>query len=65
MSVYDPNVCIYVTQLLPTFGLPVKCQALVDVRNLLNQTNGVESDRTQLIAARAQRSVRGALSFQW
>jgi hypothetical protein len=65
MSVYDPNVSIYVTQLLPSFGLPVKCQALVDVRNLLNQTTGVEGDYTQLIAARTQRSVRGALSFQW
>ncbi len=65
MSVYDPNLSIYITQLLPTFGLPVKCQALVDVRNLLNQTTGVENDRAQLIAARLQRSVRGAISFQW
>ncbi|HEX4948270.1 MAG TPA: carboxypeptidase-like regulatory domain-containing protein [Blastocatellia bacterium] len=65
MSVYDPNVSIYVTQALPTFGLPVKCQALVDVRNLLNQTVGVESETAQLIAARSQRSVRGAISFQW
>lgn len=65
MSVYDPNVSIYITQLLPSFGLPVKCQALVDVRNLLNQTNGVENDRAQLIAARLQRSVRGAISIQW
>lgn len=65
MSVYDPNVSIYMTQLLPTFGLPVKCQALVDVRNLLNQTTGVENDRAQLLAARLQRSVRGAISFQW
>jgi hypothetical protein len=65
MSVYDPNVSIYVTQALPTFGLPVKCQALVDMRNLLNQTIGVESDTAQLIAARSQRSVRGAISFQW
>ncbi len=65
MSVYDPNVSIYVTQALPTFGLPVKCQALLDVRNLLNQTTGIESDTAQLIAARSQRSVRGAISFQW
>jgi hypothetical protein len=65
MSVYDPNVSIYVTQALPTFGLPVKCQALVDVRNLLNQTIGLDSDSAQLIAVRSQRSVRGAISFQW
>ena len=65
MSVYDPNISIYVTQALPTFGLPVKCQALIDVRNLLNQPMGIESETTQLIAARSQRSVRGAISFQW
>lgn len=65
MSVYDPNVSIYVTQLLPSFGLPVKCQALVDVRNLLNQTTGIENERAQLLAARLQRSVRGAISIQW
>lgn len=65
MSVYDPNVSIYVTQLLPSFGLPVRCQALVDVRNLLNQSTGVENERAQLLAARLQRSVRGAISIQW
>ena len=65
MSVYDPNLSIYVTQTLPTFGLPVKCQALVDMRNLFNQTNGIISEKTQLVAASTQRSVRGAISFQW
>ncbi len=65
MSVYDPNISVYITQALPTFGLPVKCQALIDVRNLLNQTTGIENDTTQLLAARSQRSVRGAISFQW
>ena len=65
MGVYDPNLSIYVTQALPNFGLPVKCQALIDVRNLLNQMNGVEGENIQLVAARSQRSVRGAISFRW
>jgi hypothetical protein len=65
MGVYDPNLSIYVTQALPNFGLPVKCQALIDVRNLLNQMNGVEGENVQLVAARSQRSVRGAISFRW
>ena len=65
MGVYDPNLSIYVTQALPNFGLPVKCQALIDVRNLLNQLNGVEGENVQLVAARSQRSVRGAISFRW
>ena len=65
MGVYDPNLSIYVTQALPNFGLPVKCQALIDMRNLLNQMNGVENENVQLVAARSQRSVRGAISFRW
>ncbi|MCI0336722.1 MAG: carboxypeptidase-like regulatory domain-containing protein, partial [Acidobacteria bacterium] len=65
LSVYDPNINVYVTQDLPNFGLPVRWQALVDVRNLLDQTNGVEDGMTYLIAARTRRTVRGGLSFRW
>ena len=65
MSVYDPNINIYVTQELPSFGLPLRWEALVDLRNLLNQSLGVEDGTAQIIAARAQRSVRGGLAFRW
>jgi hypothetical protein len=65
MSVYDPNINIYVTQDLPSFGLPVRWQAMVDVRNLLDQLNGVEDGTAQLIATRSRRSVRGGIAFRW
>ena len=65
MNVYDPNVSIYVTQNLPTFGLPFRCQAIVDVRNLLNQSAGTDDGLTQLVAARSQRTVRGGIAFRW
>jgi hypothetical protein len=65
MSVYDPNINIYVTQDLPNFGLPLRWQALVDIRNLLDQSNGVEDGMVQLIAARTRRTVRGGLAFRW
>jgi len=68
MSVYDPNINIYVTQELPNFGLPVRWQALVDVRNLLDQVNGApggEDGRMQLVSARTRRIVRGGLAFRW
>lgn len=65
MSVYDPNINIYVTQELPSFGLPLRWEALVDVRNLLNQSLGVEDGTAQIVAARAQRTVRGGLAFRW
>lgn len=65
MSVYDPNISIYVTQELPSFGLPVRCQVIADIRNLLNQTQGVEDARALLVAARTQRTVRGGIAFNW
>jgi hypothetical protein len=65
MIVYDPNINVYVTQELPSFGLPMRWQALVDVRNLLNQALGVEDGVVQLASMRARRTVRGGLAFRW
>jgi hypothetical protein len=65
MSVYDPNINVYVTQELPSFGLPMRWEALVDIRNLLNQALGVEDGVVQLASMRARRTVRGGLAFRW
>ncbi len=65
MSVYDPNINIYVAQDLPNFGLPVRWQAIVDLRNLLDQNKGIEDGSVQLISATTRRTVRGGLSFRW
>ncbi len=65
LSVYDPNINIYVTQELPNLGLPFRWQALVDIRNLLNQLNGVDDGTVQLVSARSYRTVRGGVSFRW
>jgi hypothetical protein len=65
MSVYDPNINIYVTQELPNFGLPVRWEAIVDVRNLFDEASGVDDGAFQLVAARTRRTVRGGLAFRW
>src|SRR5262245_32198560 len=65
MSVYDPNINVYVTQELPSFGLPVRWEALVDVRNLLNRALGAEEGGAQLASMRALRTLRGGLAFRW
>ncbi|HEX5085219.1 MAG TPA: carboxypeptidase regulatory-like domain-containing protein [Blastocatellia bacterium] len=65
MSVYDPNINVYVTQELPNIGLPGRWEAVVDVRNLLNQALGVEEGGLQLARARMRRTVRGGLAFRW
>ena len=65
MSVYDPNINIYVTQDLPNLGLPFRWQALVDMRNLLNQSLGVDDGSIQLVSSRSCRTVRGGVAFRW
>jgi hypothetical protein len=65
MSVYDPNINVYVTQELPTFGLPWRWQAIIDIRNILNQLNGADDGNLQLVATRSFRSVRGGVMFSW
>lgn len=65
MSVYDPNINIYVTQDLPSFGLPIRWQALIDLRNLLDRANGVDDGTLNIIAVRTGRTVRGGLAFRW
>lgn len=65
MGVYDPNINVYVTQELPSFGLPVRWEAIVDIRNLLNQALGAEDGGLQLASARARRTMRGGLAFRW
>jgi Carboxypeptidase regulatory-like domain/TonB dependent receptor len=65
MSIYDPNINIYVTQELPSFGLPGRWQALVDLRNLLDRATGIEDGNINIIAARARRTLRGGLAFRW
>ncbi len=65
MSVYDPNINIYVTQELPNLGLPGRWQAMVDIRNLLDQATGVEDGSVQIVASGVRRTVRGGLAFRW
>jgi Carboxypeptidase regulatory-like domain len=65
MSVYDPNINIYLTQELPNFGLPLRWEAIVDLRNLLDQSAGMEDGAVQLISATTRRTVRGGLAFRW
>jgi hypothetical protein len=65
LAVYDPSLSILVTKELPNFGLPVRAQATVDARNLLDVTTGVDDGETQLTLGALRRSLRGGISLRF
>jgi hypothetical protein len=65
LAVYDPSLSILVTQELPNFGLPVRAQAVIDARNLLDTQTSTEDGETLLSVDAARRSLRGGISVRF
>lgn len=65
LAVFDPSLSILVTQDLPTFGLPLRAEAILDARNLLDTTCGVEDGVTLTFIGNTRRSVRGGISVRF
>lgn len=61
LAVYDPSLSIQVTQDLPTFGLPVRAQAVIDARNLFDFQSRTNNGETILEVGPTARSVRGGI----
>ena len=65
LGVYDPSLSIQVTQELPTFGLPVRAEAIVDARNLLDVQVSAENAEVITLVGNNRRSVRGGISLRF
>lgn len=66
LAVYDPSLSVVITQGLPTFGLPVHAEAILDARNLLDmQTSADDADARVQIGTASRRSVRGGVSVRF
>ncbi|HET8677009.1 MAG TPA: carboxypeptidase-like regulatory domain-containing protein [Blastocatellia bacterium] len=66
IATYDPNINISLTQELPSLGfLPGQWQAMVDLRNMLDQQASVADERQELIEGRFHRLVRIGLSLRF
>jgi Carboxypeptidase regulatory-like domain/TonB dependent receptor len=65
LGVYDPSLSIQVTQELPSFGLPVRAEAILDARNLLDAQTSNENGETLTIIGNNRRSVRGGISVRF
>ena len=65
LAVYDPSLSIQVTQELPSFGLPLRAEAVLDARNLLDLQVGTENGETLTQITTGRRSVRGGISVRF
>jgi len=65
LAVYDPSLSIQVTQDLPTFGLPVRAEAIIDARNLLDFQAQTDNGETLTQVGLTRRSVRGGISLRF
>lgn len=65
LAVYDPSLSIMITQELPTFGLPVRAEAVIDARNLLDVQASADDGETKTTVNALRRSVRGGISVRF
>jgi hypothetical protein len=65
LAVYDPSLSLLITQELPTFGLPVRAEAIIDARNLFDTGASAEDDDSVLIVGNTRRSVRGGIAVRF
>jgi len=65
LAVYDPSLSVQVTQELPTFGLPVRAEAVLDARNLLDVQTAADNGETLTQMTNGRRSVRGGISLRF
>jgi len=65
LGVYDPSLSIQVTQDLPTFGLPLHAEAIIDARNLLDTQPSADNGEAMTQLSTLRRSVRGGISVRF
>ena len=65
LAVYDPSLSIQVTQDLPTFGLPLRAQAVLDARNLLDFQTKTDNGEAVTQLGQTRRSLRGGISVRF
>lgn len=61
IAIYDPGLSILITQNLPTLGLPIHAEAIVDARNILDISGGITSDEGSLRLSGQRRTLRGGI----
>jgi hypothetical protein len=61
LAIYDPGLSVKVTQSLPTWGLPIHAEAVVDGRNLFDFQTGIGGEEGSLRLNLQRRNLRGGI----
>ena len=61
LAIYDPGLSVKVTQSLPTWGLPIHAEAVVDGRNLFDFQTGLDGEEGSLKLNLQRRNLRGGI----
>jgi hypothetical protein len=61
LAIYDPSMSVLVTQNLPTLGLPIQAQAIVDARNLFDFQTALNGDEGGIRLTGHGRILRGGI----
>lgn len=65
LAIYDPGLSVFVTQSLPSLGLPIRAQAIVDARNVFDFQSGVFGEEGSLRLNAHRRMVRGGIQVRF
>ncbi|MET0753639.1 MAG: TonB-dependent receptor [Pyrinomonadaceae bacterium] len=65
MAIYDPNLSVLVTQNLPTLGLPIRAEAIIDARNLFDSQSNITTEDGSLKLNSRGRTLRGGISVRF
>lgn len=61
LAIYDPGLSVLVTQSLPTLGLPIRAEAIMDARNLFDFQTGIAGEEGSLRLNSQGRILRGGI----
>lgn len=65
LAIYDPGLSVLLTHSLPTWGLPVRAEAIFDVRNIFGMSTRVSGEEGVLSLNSFQRSLRGGIMVRF
>ncbi len=65
MAIYDPSLSVFVTQALPSWGLPIRAEAIVDARNIFDFQSNINTEEGSLRVNSQRRTLRGGIMVRF